>query len=335
MLKFAIIGVGGMGKVHLRNVVELVAKRDDVKLVALCDVEESRFTEEIITNLGGDSSPFDLSDFKLYTDVYELLKCEKLDFVISATPTYLHEKIAILCLENDLHVFSEKPMAISLAACQQMINVAQEKGKLLMIGQCLRYSSEYVKLKELIADRKYGNVIRAEFKRYSPTPKWSWQNWLLDYEKSGCAALDLHVHDVDFINWTFGVPISVTSFATNAVSKFDSLFTAYNYGDILVTSAVDWGFPDSHPFDVSFLVRLDDAVIEMDGINLKVYPHGHEKFILDLKQINPYMAEIDDFISRIQNNEKLEVVTPESAMDTVKIVLAEIDSAQSGSSVYI
>lgn len=330
MLKFAIIGVGGLGKVHLGNVIELEKKRGDIKLVALCDVDESRFTEKIVTNLGGDAPSVDLSRFKLYTDANELFDKEELDFVITALPTYIHEKIAVLALEKGLHVFSEKPMARTLEQCQNMIDKAKENKKLLMIGQCLRYWPEYVKLKEYIDSKEFGKVIRAEFRRYSATPIWSWQNWYLDFEKSGCAALDMHVHDVDFINYAFGKPNSVLSVASHEKSKFDSIFTTYNYDDMFVMSACDWGLPSSYPFSPSFLVRFENAVVEMNSNGMKVYPEGKQAFDPKLLHQSPYMNEIDDFINCINEKRELSVVQPNSVKLTMKIALAEMESAERG-----
>jgi len=331
MLKFAIIGVGGLGKMHLKNVAKLERERGDIKLTALCDVEESRFTEKIEINLGGDATPTDLTGYRLYTDADELLKKEELDFVMTALPTYVHERIAVQALNAGLHVFSEKPMARSLAECQNMVDRAKANKRLLMIGQCLRYWPEYVKLKEFIDSRKYGKVLRAEFFRYSSPPRWAWQNWFLDFEKSGGAALDMHVHDVDFINWVFGTPVKVSSRATHVTSKFDSIVTSYDFAnEKVVTSVGDWGLPKSYAFSASYMVKFENAAVEMRGGVTKVYPEDGEAFALEFPVEDAYVNEVCDFIECIKAGRELTVVTPESAMQTIKIVTAEMESAERG-----
>lgn len=335
MLKFAIIGFGGLGKVHFKNAIELEKSRNDIKLVAICDVDEKRFNEQVTTNLGGNNVPLDLSGYKLYQDADVLMEEEVLDSVITALPTYLHADIAIKALEKGLHVFSEKPMARHIDECEAMIEAADKNNKLLMIGQCLRYFPEYVKLKEFIDSKVFGEVIRGEFSRYSLTPTWSWENWLLDYEKSGGAALDLHVHDVDYINWVFGLPKSVTSFATHEVTRFDSIFTTYCYEDKLITSSCDWGITDSFPFRSDSLVRFEKATVELSGGSLIVYPQGSPSYTVDLESIDGYMAELQDFISCIQVNKKSEKNPPESVMNTVKLALAEIASAEKEEEIVI
>lgn len=335
MLKFAIIGFGGLGKLHFNNVIELEKGRNDIKLVAICDVDEKRFSEQVTTNLGGNSVPLDLSGYKLYQDADMMMEEETLDFVITALPTYLHAEIAIKALNKGLHVFSEKPMARHIDECEAMIEAADKNKKLLMIGQCLRYFPEYVKLKEYIDSKVFGKVIRGEFSRYSLTPNWSWENWLLDFKKSGGAALDMHVHDVDYINWVFGLPKSVTSFATHEVTKFDSIFTAYYYEDKLITSSCDWGMSDSFPFRPAFLVRFEKATVELSGGSLTVYPQGASAYTVDLESIDGYMAEIQDFIACIHENKKSEKNQPESIIKTTKLALAEIASAEKGEKIIV
>lgn len=330
MLKLAIIGVGGLGKVHLRNIIDLEKTRGDIKLVALCDVDQSRFAEETKTNLGGDTAPIDLSPYTLYTDADELLEKEQLDFVITALPTYIHEKMAVKALEKGLHVFSEKPMARSLEQCQNMIDKAKENKRLLMIGQCLRYWPEYVKLKEYIDGGELGKVIRAEFLRYSLTPTWTWQNWMMDYEKCGGAALDMHVHDVDFINWAFGKPEYLTSAATHAKTKFESMFTTYYYKDKLVTSSCDWGLSDSYPFKPAFLVNFEKATVEMGDNGLTVFPNTGEPYKPEIEESSAYVNEIIDLIECIKANREIVINNPESSMQSIEMALAEVKSAESG-----
>lgn len=335
MLKLAIVGLGGLGKVHLRNVMELQRTRGDFELVALCDVEESRFHENIATNLGGDNAPVDLSAYRLYTDLDQMLAKERLDFAITALPTYLHADIGIKLLNHGIHLFSEKPMALNEQQSQAMIDAAQKSGKRLMIGQCLRYWPEYVKLKELIDSQAYGKVVRAEFFRYSATPVWSWQNWLMDEQKSGGAALDMHVHDVDFIQWALGMPEQVTSHATHIKSGFDSILTTYHYGHMLVTAACDWSLPPDYPFSASFLVRFEKATVKMDAAGMRIYPEEGKVFTPELGRPNAYRNEIDDFIDHLHKGFNSPVNPPESALSSVKLARAEMESARKGVTVHV
>ena len=327
MLKYAIIGFGGLGKVHFSASKE-VCEKTDAKLVALCDIREEAFTSKTATNLGDDNSSKDYSDYNIYYNVDELLEKEELDFAVIVVPTYLHEELAVKVMKKGVHVFSEKPMAISVKAAENMLNTSKEMGVKLMIGQCVRYMNRYIKLKEIIDSGKYGKVVRAHFSRISGTPIWSWTNWYLDEEKSGGAALDLHVHDVDMVNYLFGVPKSVTSFATNKKTKHDSMLTRYEYDDVLVTATGEWGCPSvAYPFTSGFFVKLETATVEVRNGKLMLFTDAEETIELEVESNNSYATEVIDFIDCIKND-KVSAINPAvDSFNTLRIAIAEKQSA--------
>ncbi len=334
MLNFAIIGFGGLGRLHFRDVEEFTELAGDLQLVAICDIEETAFTKEVKTNLDGESSTLDLSAYRLYQDVEELLEKEELDFIITALPTYIHEKVAVMEMEKGIHVFSEKPMAINLEQAERMLKAARENGVKLMIGQCLRYMPSYVALKKAIDSGEYGKVCRAEFTRMSARVDWSWQNWMQDMSKSGGAALDMHVHDVDFISWAFGKPKSVTAFSTSLVTENESMVTRYEYDGMLVTSKVDWEFPKGFPFTAEYLVRFEKATLVFKGGTLTLYT-DNSKEAVELSEDNAYSMEIVDFVDCIRKDRESNVNPPEASLETLKLALAEIESAKTGKSVVL
>ena len=75
-MNFAIIGFGGLGKLHFRNVPEVAKRTGDIQLVAICDIDENAFKTETKTNLGGTDVGYDLSPYNLYSDVEELFERE-------------------------------------------------------------------------------------------------------------------------------------------------------------------------------------------------------------------------------------------------------------------
>jgi predicted dehydrogenase len=330
MLRCAIIGFGGLGKMHFRNVVRM----DDVQITALCDVEERAFTTKTDTNLGADSSAADVSKYRLYADYKELLAKEKLDFVIAAVPTYLHAEIAIAALEAGVHVFCEKPMARSLAEAQAMLDAAEKSKKRLMIGQCLRFWPEYVYLKEKVVSGEFGRVARADFSRLSLTPRWCWQDWYLDFEKSGGAALDLHVHDADMVNWLFGLPPAVSSAATHLVTKFDSILTKYEYSDKIVTAVGDWGMAASFGFRMGFSVRFEKAVVEMNPQGFFVHTE-QETFKPELPERDAYFEDIREFAVCITENRASGTNPPEASACTLTLAFAEMESAEKGEKISV
>lgn len=334
MLNYGIIGFGGLGKAHFSNFEELKTKVNDVNLVAICDIEESQFKIQTETNLGGGNDSLDLSKYNLYTDFEEMLEKESLDFVITALPTYLHEKIAVEVMKKGIHVFSEKPIAINLEQAQNMIDEAEKNNVKLMIGQCVRYFPEYVKLKEIIAKKEYGNVICADFYRLSQTPNWSWQHWMEDEEKSGGAILDLHIHDVDYMTYVFGKPKAITSRATNTNVKHDAVTTIFDYENMFVTVTGAWGLKDKYPFNAGFTVRMEKATAEFKNGKFMLYTNEEAKEI-EIKSENGYVSEVVDFIDCIKNNKESEINTPKTAKFSIEIGILEKLSADKKETIYL
>ena len=130
MYRYGIIGFGGLGKKHLNNLMNMEKSRGDFCLGAICGTTLEQAKKSVEINLGTvDVSKFDFSDCNFYDDYKEMIQNEKLDFVLSVLPTYLHEEVAVYALSNGLHVFSEKPMALSLEGCQKMIDTAKNNKK--------------------------------------------------------------------------------------------------------------------------------------------------------------------------------------------------------------
>ena len=181
MKKYAIIGFGGLGKVHFLNLLDIEKNRGDICLTAICNADLDAITKNIELNIKSVSMEnIDFSKYNLYTDYKEMIDKENLDFVFIALPSFLHCEVCVYCMEHGLDVYTEKPMAISLEQCELMMNTSAKTGKKLMVGQSLRFSDEYIFIKEAIRNNTYGKVIKAEFSRKSPLPGWSYQNWLLD-----------------------------------------------------------------------------------------------------------------------------------------------------------
>ena len=311
MLKCAVIGLGGLGKLHLNNLLSL---KDDVELVALCDVERNKLTEAADTNQGVQETKVDLSHINFYEDAEEMLKKEKLDLVIVALPTYLHAKYALMAMEAGCHV-----------------------GKKLMIGQCLRFNNACKALKTYYENGELGKFVRADFHRFSLVPVWGWDHWSEDFEKSGCAALDLHVHDVDLINWVFGQPEYVSSIAGHRRTPFESISTRYFYKDgTVVTASCDWAFGRSFGFRRGYYAEFENATLEMkENGEVKVHPIEGETYDVEIEVVNPYLEEMKELISAIKEDRAVRVLVPESTKKTLDLALAEIKSAQTGEPVYL
>lgn len=333
MYKYAIIGFGGLGKLHLSNLAKLERERGDFSLQAICGTDANTFKENVKLNLGTvDLSDVNIDNCRFYQDYKELIEVEKPDFILSALPTYLHKEVAVYALSRGIHVFSEKPMALSVEDCEEMVRVAKENGKYLMIGQCLRFDAAYSKLKEYVDNKTFGEVYRAEFTRYSQKPSWTWNNWILDPAQSGGCILDMHIHDVDLINWIFGMPKALRSAITEKKAGREAVFTQYFYDDLLVLANADWSMTQSFPFEARCLVNFEEATLVISNGKITVYK-DEESFVPELPEEDYFVKEMKAFLKMVIDGEECNITSSESVLDSVKLAMKEIEASKSGKTV--
>jgi len=261
-----------------------------------------------------------------------MLGAADLDAVSITLPTYMHRHYSVNALRAGVHVLCEKPMAMDVADGWRMIAAAEESGKLLQIGHCIRFWPEYAKTKEIIASGEQGRVRAATFQRLSLTPTWSWEGWLMDDAKSGSAALDLHIHDADFVQYVFGLPRAVFSRAARGPSNGDDhIVTQYIYDDDrVITAEGGWAMTPAFGFQMSFHIVCEKATIVYDCTRdpaFRICPATGDAFTPEIATGDGYVNEIKHFIKAIRGENVPEIITPAQSVDSVRLVLAEKQSA--------
>lgn len=338
MLRVGIIGLGFMGKMHFRCW-KIVA---EAQIVAICDIDRTRFTSMAGTsgNIAGAEQPLDLTGVECFTDAREMFAKMHLDAVSITLPTYLHAEYTLMALKAGVNVLCEKPMAMAPAECDRMLAAARESGKLLQIGHCIRFWPQYAKAKEIIDSRQYGDVVAATFQRLSATPDWSWQNWLMDASESGGAILDMHIHDSDFVQYVFGIPESVFCRGVKGPSAaYDHVVSSYIYPDgKLITAEGGWMMAPGFGFQMSFQIVLQGATIVFDGTrhpDFKICPKEGGAFTPAVAAGDGYSREIRHFADALLGRKVPTILTPEQSAASLRLVLAEKQSAETGSPVKL
>jgi predicted dehydrogenase len=338
MTRVGIIGLGFMGKMHFR----CYKTNKNVKVAAICDIDEKKFTNTggAAGNISGAEKPLDFSGVSFYTDFDKMLKNENLDAVSITLPTYLHCKYTLKALNAGVHTFCEKPMAMTVSDCQKMIDAAKTNRRLLQVGHCIRFWPEYSKLKEIVDSGKYGKVLAATFQRLSLTPTWSWNNWLMDKNKSGGAALDLHIHDSDYVQYLFGMPKEVSARGVKGPSgDYDHVVTSYIYNDSkVVTAEGGWIMKPGFGFEMSFNVMFEKATISYDCTRspaFRIAPAKGEVIIPKVAKGDGYSIELEHFTKAVSGKSVHQIITPKDSLNSVKLLLAEKKSCDKSKNIKL
>jgi predicted dehydrogenase len=193
--RVAVIGLG-MGRGHA------VAASENplADLVALCDINEQA--------LAAQCSKLDAAG---YTDYKKMLREVKPDIVSVSLPNVLHKSVTIDALKAGAHVICEKPMAMNTREAEQMLAVARETERRLMINLSFRFTGEAKALKQVVDAGTVGDVYfaRTGWHRSRGIPKFG--GWFGQKKLSGGGPLiDLGVHRIDLALMLMGDPTPVT-----------------------------------------------------------------------------------------------------------------------------
>ncbi len=140
------------------------------------------------------------------TDWRSLAGRDDLDAVVVATPNALHAEQSIAFLEAGKHVLVEKPMAVSVAECDAMIDAAGRVGASLMVAHCWRFRDEVIAMRDRIASGELGEVVKT--RGYGVHEAWGPQGWFVDRVLAGGGALvDMGVHAIDTARFVLGGPL--------------------------------------------------------------------------------------------------------------------------------
>ena len=185
-ISVGVVGCGYWGPLLVRNLKNLA----DCNLKAVCDASEPRLKH--LTSL--------YSDIEGVTDYARFLNGLELDAVVIATPVKYHYPLAKASLLAGKHTFIEKPMASSAAECEELIEIADRNGLVLMIDHTFLYSSPVQKIVDIVRAGDIGDIRYINSRRLN----------LGLFQKDINVAWDLAPHDISIILHILGeFPVAV------------------------------------------------------------------------------------------------------------------------------
>ena len=139
-----------------------------------------------------------------FVDYRRLMEMPEIDMVVLGLPNDLHCEAVLAAAEAGKHVVLEKPMALSLAECDRMIEACRTAGVKLMYAEELCFAPKYVRLKELVDSGALGklHLIKQSEKHDGPHSAWFW-----DVQRSGGGVtMDMGCHGIEFFRWMLSGP---------------------------------------------------------------------------------------------------------------------------------
>ncbi|MGG1517422.1 Gfo/Idh/MocA family oxidoreductase [Paenibacillus oryzisoli] len=348
------IGIAGTGNIFRVAHAPVLAEHPEIEIVAACDVNEERLRTQ--------GAQWGIPH--LYTDYKEMLaKHPDLDFIDICTSNKYHSDIAVAALEAGIHVFCEKPDAISPEEASRMANAAEQSGKLLMTMRNNRFRPAIQFLKKYAAAGHAGDIYtgRCGWVRRRGIPGKG--GWFTTKELSGGGPLiDLGVHFIDVAVWLMGNPRPVavvgatytkfaeTSISDSAHSQFGeaSADGTFNVED-LASGFIRFDNGATLHIEFSWASNVEEEVnfVELRGTKAGFsFKGGETKLFTEIEgtlcDITPKLAKdhhghaehIKHFIDCVQGRDK-PILVPQDGVHMIQILSAIYESARTGAEVKL
>jgi predicted dehydrogenase len=331
-----------MGVTHFRAYQRLRG----AKVVALASRNRKHLAGEwrdIQGNFGPPGEMVDLGGIRTYESVDALLADKDIDLVDLCLPTAMHADVAVQALRRGRHVFTEKPLALSLADCNRVVRAAEKARRRLLVGHVVPFFPEYAWAIDTIRGGKYGKLLGGQFKRVISSPKWLPNYWEAD--QTGGPMFDLHVHDAHLIRLIFGMPTGVVSRGAmhEGVPKFWHTLFEFSHSKAVVEATCGVVDQPGRAFNQAFEIRLERATLMFEYAVID----GRGQYLCQPTLLEPngkvtvpkldggdpsesFRAELREVVESIASDRLSDVLGCELARDAIRLCERQIASLTTG-----
>lgn len=202
-VSFGIVGCGRIGERHARQISSVG------ELKAVCDID---YEKAVRLGAGYNAKP--------YATLEELLSSSPIDVLAVCTPNGLHADHSVMALKHGIHVLCEKPMALTVHDCGEMIKAAERANRRLFIVKQNRFNPPVEAIKTAIDDGRLGKILSVQLSCF-----WNRNNEYYNSPWKGTRALDggtlftQFSHFIDLLYWMFGDVKTASGIISNKAHK--------------------------------------------------------------------------------------------------------------------
>ncbi len=329
-LRLAVIGTGmAWERLHLPALKEL---KDYSEIVALSNTSEEKLIKA--------ADEIGLTHDHIYQDYHEMLKGEQIDVVNIAVPIDMNYLISEEVAKAGFNIICEKPLAPNLDQAEDYLKLQEKYGVKILIAENFRYNAETILIKQLIDEKKIGEVLYfiknnvSNFEDAMVQDTFAAKEWRQHPDFKGGAVLDAGVHDIAACETIFGDVESVSAFgkpqkedyapfsAITSILLFkNGVIGNYNYcvkGKELQAPLVGFRI-----FGTEGEIYLEDRMC--GAINV-MYKADNRHEVINYTPDRGYYNEFRNFYEALVGNERIQV-TPEVELKDARIVFTILKSA--------
>ena len=337
-LKWGVIGSGGIA--GRRTIPEGIAKARNAELSAVFDINQ-QVNAQVAKESGAEQA----------ASINQLLDTD-IDVIYVATPAHVHAGQVRACAEASKHVLCEKPLGMTVAEAEGMIELCRQRQIQLGCAFMMRFVAQHQKALKLIKEGRLGRPVfaRAQLSCWYPPIECAWRQ---DPATGGGGSLiDMGGHCIDLLEMFFGRIIRVSCFINNSVHKYKSedSATAMLFFENGALATVDTFFciPDNSSKNVLELYGSKGSILaegtigqgpagrmvaflEQDGgdYDAQQARSAAQGLAIEPEPVNTYQAEIEEF-GRAVLEDRAPFISGELGLQSQKILTACYESARLG-----
>ncbi len=220
-LRTAILGCGGFANKHAGN---FLAMPDKFELVAFCDVDEARAAAY--------NNQYGRGKAQVFTDQRDLFDRAALDLVVICLPPFGHTDEVERAAERGIHIFIEKPIALTSEHAWRMVEAAEKAPIQTQVGFMFRFGAAVEALKGMIESGQAGPVGLMSARYFCNALHAPW--WRMR-DKSGGQLVEQVIHMVDLMRYLMGRPATVFSLQNNLFHRDTPGYTVEDVSGTLVS----------------------------------------------------------------------------------------------------
>ena len=320
--RLAIIGLGSIGRRHLRLISEI---RPDIKIIAVRSGHGERCDEEKMAA-------------KTVYSIGEAVD-EGVQAAIISSPATLHLKQSLELAKNGIHLLIEKPISHTSDRVKELLKIVNENRITIMVGYVLRYDLGAIKFKNWLDNKIKGKILHARIECGSYLPDWRPDQ---DYRKTVSALSELGggvllelSHEIDYLYWFFGKPKDVQAQIRNS-GTLD--INVEDQVDLLMTSEQGYCISVQIDFNRRHVERkckvlTTEGELIWDAVNKNVTWKGVNKEQFKYEYNNErnsiYRKQLEVFFDCIENDND-PIVTVKDGFNVISLIDAVRNSSEKG-----
>jgi predicted dehydrogenase len=308
-MRIGLIGLGFMGGAHISAIESLA----NVTLTAISSRTQPTPGQPLRGDLPHQKTGALPADARWYGDWRQLISDPEVDAVDICLPTHLHKEVALSAFAQGKHVLCEKPMALTFADCEEMLDAAAESGRVFMVAHVLRFVSSYRYAASFLVSTLHGAVLSCTMQRKTGYPKWG--EWLGREECSGGAILDLLIHDIDQALKLFGKPDTVRAISDGEI---DTMKGYLRYSNGLEVELVGGWYEAGRPFSAGFEIYGNGAELKLEAGKLRLIASGKDQLV-ETPAEEEYTEQMRYFIECCEKQIAPELCPPAESAEAVRI----------------